>query len=124
VDGGISYMPVQNGMVTPGASMTLGFTIKNAGVKESGDKGTYSIQCLVLSGGECPVASVSNQPVPNLAPGASKSYTLMQAIMAEKGKYRVIITAQPTSSRGRPRQIEFTVGDTVLKKTTPPKATR
>jgi hypothetical protein len=124
VDGNISYMPTVNGMVTPGANMTLGFYIKNAGLAESGDLGKYSIQCTVLSGGECPVANVSNKSVPNLAPSASKSYTLMQTKAAEKGKYRVIISTQPTSARGRPRQIEFTVGDTVLKKTKKPRATR
>ena len=123
VDPQISYMPVKNGMVTPGAYMTLGFSIKNAGLAESGNLGKYSIQCIVLSGGECPVASVSNKPVPNLVPGASKSYTLMQAIAAEKGKYRVIFSAQPTSARGRPVQIEFTVGNMVIKKTKPPRAT-
>lgn len=124
VDGGVSYMPVKDGMVTPGANMTLGFYIKNAGLAESGNLGKYSIKCTVLSGGECPVKDVSNKSVPNLAPGASKSYTLMQAKAAEKGKYRVVITTQPTSSRGRPRKIEFTVGNLVVKKTKTPRRTR
>ena len=63
VDGGISYMPVKDGMVTPGAYMTLGFSIKNAGLAESGNLGKYSIKCTVLSGGECPVADVSTKSV-------------------------------------------------------------
>lgn len=115
VSGGVSYAPVKDGMITPGANMRLGFYIKNKGNKASEGLGTYSIKCTVLSGGKCPVVNVNNKPVPNLAPGASKSFTLIQAKAAEKGKYLVTITTKPTSARGRPKQIQFTVGTLVVK---------
>lgn len=119
-----SYAPVKDGMITPGANMMLNFSIKNAGLAESGNLGKYSIICTVISGGECPLASSSDRSVPNLAPGASKSFTLIGASGAEKGKYRIVITTKPTSSRGRPWTKEFTVGDMVLKKTKTPRAIR
>jgi hypothetical protein len=107
--GTIAVAPVgPDGFIAQGAAVMLSVEVKNAGPADAPATSTVKLECIVKSGGACPVAS-HTQPVGKSIPaGSSRSFTLVSASPSQPGTYQVRITPV-NGRRGSGGQVDLKV---------------
>lgn len=88
--------PTVDGKISAGTRLIFGISVKNIGDAATDDKATFTIDCTVIKGGECPIKNLQ-RALPVIEPGQWKSVNLVQQAAAEPGTYQVTVSVQPTT---------------------------
>ncbi|MCP3984959.1 MAG: hypothetical protein GY723_11255 [bacterium] len=114
----LSVKSIAKAPVEPGGSFKVGVhvmldvRVKNTGTADSQGTEQLKIQCIVVSGGACPVTN-SQQTIPPIPKGSDRSVILVAAQTTEPGTYKV--TATPVGgARGSGSQVTIQVKGTKL----------